>query len=290
MALLMEGSTLREGKYADNIRKAVDWMMARGQPDGLLGKPGRQSEGGRPLFGHGYGMLFLATVYSQEGDGDRRDRLDKILTKAVEFTGKAQSNRGGWGYIPAAEGGNLDEGASTIVQLQGLRAARNAGIVVPKRLIDIDYLRKCTTPRGGVLYSLTRGDGGDRTALTAGALACMLTAGDYDSELAKKWLQFCRQSIPIDDRRIGHDEFTHYYYAQAMYILGDQEYANLFPGSKPAEQLTWSKYREGTFPAILAHQGGAGGWNTGNLGPVYATACWLTVLQLDDATLQIYRR
>src|SRR5262249_31916417 len=136
MALLMEGSTLREGKYADNIRKAVDWMVARGQPDGLLGKPGRQS---RPLFGHGYAMLFLARGYKREGEGARRDRLDKILTKAVEFTGKAQSNRGGWGYVPAAEGGNLDEGASTIVQLQGLRAARNAGIVVPKRLIDIDY-------------------------------------------------------------------------------------------------------------------------------------------------------
>ena len=27
MALLMEGSTLREGKYSDNIRKAVDWLM-----------------------------------------------------------------------------------------------------------------------------------------------------------------------------------------------------------------------------------------------------------------------
>src|SRR5262249_50368515 len=29
MAMLMEGSTLREGKYADKIRKAVDWLMDR---------------------------------------------------------------------------------------------------------------------------------------------------------------------------------------------------------------------------------------------------------------------
>ena len=37
MALLMEGSTIREGKYADNIRKAVDWLMEGSQSDGLLG-------------------------------------------------------------------------------------------------------------------------------------------------------------------------------------------------------------------------------------------------------------
>src|SRR6516165_1268845 len=36
MTLLMEGSTLREGKYADHIRKAVDWLMERSQRNGLL--------------------------------------------------------------------------------------------------------------------------------------------------------------------------------------------------------------------------------------------------------------
>src|SRR5438552_2558576 len=37
MALLMEGSTIREGKYANNIRRAVDWFISRSQPSGLLG-------------------------------------------------------------------------------------------------------------------------------------------------------------------------------------------------------------------------------------------------------------
>src|SRR5438552_2414135 len=31
MALLMEGSTVRDGKYADRIRRAVDWFMVRSQ-------------------------------------------------------------------------------------------------------------------------------------------------------------------------------------------------------------------------------------------------------------------
>ena len=41
------------------------------------------------------------------------------LTKAVEFTGKAQTNRGGWGYDSAADGGDFDEGSVTITQMQG---------------------------------------------------------------------------------------------------------------------------------------------------------------------------
>src|SRR5262245_29971054 len=34
MALLMEGSTVREGKYAKNIRRAADWLMERSQKGG----------------------------------------------------------------------------------------------------------------------------------------------------------------------------------------------------------------------------------------------------------------
>jgi hypothetical protein len=291
MAMLMQGSTLREGEHADSLRKAVDWLMAQSRPDGLLVNA-TPAESGRYLFGHGYALLFLATVYGQEEDGDRRHKLEKLLTRAVEFTGKAQTARGGWGYVSAAKGIDFDECASTIVQLQGLRAARNAGIVVPKKLIDIDYLRRCTKPSGAVIYSILRPDQGERPALTAAALACMLTAGEYDSDLARKWLRSCQQSIPgtLTERRIGHDEFTHYYYAQALYILGDTGYEKLFPGSKPAEQITWSKYRETMCDAILKCQAEDGSWKTGPLGPVYSTVCCLTILQLDNGTLLIYQR
>src|SRR5256885_17040179 len=75
---------------------------------------------------------------------------------------------------PSADGGGFDEGSVTITQLQGLRAARNAGIVVPKSIIDkaTKDLKDCTTPRGGVSYSLAHGAaaaGGERPPLTAAA-------------------------------------------------------------------------------------------------------------------------
>ena len=160
MALLMEGSTMREGKYSQNIKKAVEWFMKRSQPNGLLGNPNNPTEASRYMYGHGFGLLFLASVYGEEEDEKRRKDLEKLLTKAVEFTCKAQTDKGGWGYVSASEGGNFDEGSVTITQLQPLRAARNAGIVVPKECINksIDYLKKSTSSDGGVIYSLAHGD------------------------------------------------------------------------------------------------------------------------------------
>src|SRR5262245_11077246 len=58
MALLMEGSTLRDGKYSANIRKAVDWMMDRTQRNGLIGNPNNPTEAARYMYGHGFGLLF----------------------------------------------------------------------------------------------------------------------------------------------------------------------------------------------------------------------------------------
>ena len=175
MAMLMEGSTMREGKYSSNIKKAVEWFVKRSQPNGLLGNPNNPTEASRYMYGHVFGLLFLASVYGEEEDEKRRKDLEKLLTKAVEFTCKAQTDKGGWGYVSASEGGNFDEGSVTITQLQGLRAARNAGIVVPKSIIDkaTKYLKESTTPRGGVIYSLAHGGaaaGGERPPLTAAAM------------------------------------------------------------------------------------------------------------------------
>ncbi len=284
MAMLMEGSTLQDGPHAAALRKAVDWLMAQSQPNGLLTTP---AESALYMFGHGYGMLFLATVYAQETDGDRKRTLEKILSKAVEFTGNTQTTRGAWGYVSAATGSDFDESATTIAQLQALRAARNAGIVVPRKLIDADYLRQCTTPKGGVIYGTLHKDRNPRPPLTAAAIA----AGEYDSELARKWLKYCQATILVTNKHTGeYDDYTHYYFAQALYILGDKGYEKLFPGSKPAEQLTWSKYRTQMFDAIVASQQGDGSWKTGTMGEIYSTACWLTVLQLDNAAVPIYQR
>jgi hypothetical protein len=296
MCFLMEGSTLREGKYSDQLLKSVNWLMVRAQPNGLIGNPNNPTESSRYMYGHGFGLLFLASVYGEEDDADRRKKLEQILKVAVEFACKAQTDKGGWGYVSAAEGGNFDEGSVTITQLQALRAARNAGIPVPKATIDksVEYLRKSTTPRGGIIYSLAHGGmaiaGQERPPLTAAAVACAFSAGQYTDEYAKKWLQYCKENIPVAKGRLAHDEYQSYYFAQAVYVLGDDRYGQMFPEEAKANWLTWSQYKDSMYDYLKGQQSSDGSWTSGYIGNVFSTSVNLTILQLEKGLVPIYHR
>ena len=317
MTMLMEGSTLKEGKYSDQVSKAVTWFLApqRQQPNGLLGNPQNPSEAGRYMYGHGYGTMFLACAYGEEEDADQRKKLEAALTKAVDFIAKAQTTRkhrkaegkeveiGGWGYTSAADtgGGGFDEGSVTITQLQALRACRNAGIKVPKETIDkaTAYLEASTTPNGGVIYSYANSggvatNGNERPSLTAAGVACAFSAGQYKTDLAKKWITFCKKNIQFAKGRILHEEYTNYYFAQAVYILGDDRYGEMFPNEPKDTWLVWSKFKEAMYPYLLDSQNKTtGGWEgTGSYGagPVFITAVNLSILQLEKGILPLYQR
>jgi hypothetical protein len=315
LALLMEGSTPQRGRYREQIRKAVDCLVEHAHKDGLLcltNLPGEaldsakadQPVPNRPRFqpfgpaeakgymeGHGFAMLFLASVYGQEANGDRRQQVDKVLTRAVAFCGKAQLDSGGWGFVAAKDAAGYDVGELTVTQVQGLAACRDAGIDGTKPILDkaLKYLEQCTTPRGGVLFNLRSPmAGGERPNLTAAALVCSASAGPYDSELVKKWLRFCSSNIPVDNR-FDRDGAGRYYFAQALHLLGDNGFERLFPDSRPEERLTWSKYKKAVFPQLLGSQAKDGSWKWGNEG-LLLTTMNVTILQLDSTTLPAYRR
>jgi hypothetical protein len=302
LALLMEGSTCRTGKYADAISRAVEWFLKRTQPNGLIGNPNNPTEGSRYSYGHGYGMLFLACAYGEEEDTATRKKLEKALTKGVEFTCKAVTTKGGWGYRSAAEENDFDEGSTTVTQLQALRACRNAGIAVPKPTIDnaITYLKKCTTPQGGLIYNLVPGQaaesGSECMAITAAACASACSTGMYKDKYFGLWLKFCRNSIYRQFGTNGHDDYANLYFGQVMYVLGDDRYASLIdPGCRPADAMTWSEYKRMAFGNYLRTQQADGGWVPGggwgaSAGPVFATATALIIMQLEKEQVPFYQR
>jgi hypothetical protein len=127
--------------------------------------------------------------------------------------------------------------------------------------------------------------------LTAAAVACAFSSGEYNSPLPKKWLAFCRDNMTTGGGggRFGHDEYTHYYLAQALYILGDKGYEKMFGDAKNG--TPWSKYRKTMFDQLVRSQNADGSWSGGGgIGTIYSTAINLTILQLDNGTLPIYQR
>lgn len=276
-ALIASGSTTIQGPYAKNIRKTVDYLLSpqKLRPNGLIGDPTTDN---RYTYGHGFSMLFLSQVLGEEEDQERREELVSALEKACDFSGKAQTPSGGWGYVSAKDGNNFDEGSTTITQVQGLRGCRNAGIVVPGEVIDNakEYIYGCKNPDGGISYS-SRNRGSSRPAITAAALATLFNAGDYESKHVPEMLDYCKKNLKDlseGPNSFGHWHYTYLYYSQVVYRQGNKE---------------WEPFRDKLYSHILKEQQNDGSW-TGNIGPIYVTACNLIMLQLDKAYLPIYQR
>ena len=280
MAFLCEGSTTTQGKYAENLRRAVDFLTRRSRPNGLIGDVGDD----RYTYGHGFAMLFLSQVLGEEEDLERREELIDVLTRAVIFTGRAQTAAGGWGYVSAKDGGNYDEGSTTITQVQGLRGCRNAGIPVPKDIIEkaVKYIHRCTNKsEGGVNYS-SKG-GGQRPAITAAAIACLYNAGEYDDVYVPKMKEYCEKHLkPKGQDNFGHWHYAHFYYSQVQYREGEE---------------AWNEYIDVIRKRLLREveiidvgDRKLAVWKQGFVGHVYTTSLNLVVLQMDKACLPIYQR
>jgi RNA polymerase sigma factor (sigma-70 family) len=277
MALLMQGSTIREGEYANPLRKAVDWLQSWRQPDGLIGN-NKGVKGEKYVQGHGQALLFLASVNGEEEDRDRRRKLAILLTSAVEFAAEAQIESGGWGYLfrgLTKEGDGQADVATTALLLQALRAARNAGIAVPKVTISRGqrYLEKTVDPASpAVVVGLV------------GAFA----PGDYQSALAKKWLNAAWKFAPVLDpkaRPPDDQALSLYSFALVAHGLGENGHATVLPESKPGERITWGEYRKKVFDYLQKTQNADGSWGDS----VRATALYLAILQLDNQAMPIQR-
>jgi hypothetical protein len=230
------------------------------------------------MYGHGFSLLFLSEVYGMETDMRTHDTLKKVIQNAIKLTSAGQSGAGGWTYVP----GMGDEGSVTVTQMQGLRAASNAGFNVPKGTVEaaVKYLEKCRTPEGGIEYSLGSG-GGPRLAISAAAIATLYNAGQYDSKLADDCLHYVVTQFDQPGfkgqwvKGTGHEFYTHLYASQAFYQAGDKY---------------WDAYFPATRDQLIGMQNANGSWDGDYIVPVYGTAIGAIILQLPYKFLPIYQR
>ena len=159
-----------------------------------------------------------------------RKQVQVAIRKAVTLTSQGQSAAGGWTYTP----GTGDEGSVTVTQVQALRAAHNAGFLVPRAVIEesVKYLEKCRTPEGGIQYSLGSG-GGPRLAISAAAVATLYNAGQFEGAIATDCLKYVWDQFRANEgwnKGGGHAFYSHLYASQGFYMAGDQYWDKYFPG------------------------------------------------------------
>ena len=272
-ALLAHGNSPTRGKYAKNVQSAVDYLVRCGTANGLITGPSQDS--GQPMHGHGFALMFLACVYGMTTKEALRRQVQIVVRKAVALTSQGQSGAGGWTYIPGAG----DEGSVTVTQVQALRAAHNAGFLVPRGVIEeaVKYLEKCRTPEGGIQYSLLSG-GGPRLAISAAAVATLYNAGQFDSTIATDCLKYVWEQFE------AHEGWSKGGRARLLY-------ASLrVQGFYMAGNQYWDKYFPATRDQLIGMQGPDGSWNGDGIGQVYGTAIATIVLQLPYKYLPIFQR
>lgn len=271
VAFLMDGNTTTEGRYADNVDRAMRFILSSETSTGLIAREAVES---RPMYGHGFSMLFLGELHGMVDSPRRQHEIQAVLGRAVMLTARSQSPLGGWIYTPDSRG---DEGSVTITQVQGLRSCRNSGVEVPKSVIDeaMSYLDRSENSDGGVRYTASR-LGPSRIAITAAAAACWLNAGDFSNPKLARAIDFCKRHIGPDGGVSEHFFYTNLYWAQSLYLSSDAYWDEFFP--KLRDRLLAMQDRD------------TGVWPGEGIGEVYGTSVALIILQLPYNRLPIMQR
>jgi len=273
LAFMSDGRLPGRGPYGEVIEKGLDFILENQAETGLLAAD--TSHG--PMYGHGFATLFLGEVYGMTRGGSdtaRAERVHDALVRAVRLIVQTQNSEGGWRYNPVPYDADV---SVTICEIMALRAARNAGIEVPKETIDraVEYVRRCQNADGGFRYQLQ--GGGSAWPRSAAGLASLYYAGIYEDEALDAGLEYLmRNAMPGSPRRSrAHFFYGQYYSAQAMYLAGGEYW-----------ERWWPPVRE----EMIDRQQEDGSWSDRHAGGSYGTAMALIVLQMPKRYLPIFQK
>lgn len=276
MAFLASGSTPGRGPYGREIDRCIDYLLEHTSDSGFISASDATSRG--PMYGHGFATLFLSETYGMAQRGDMRERL----AQAVDLIVRTQNQEGGWRYQPRPQVADI---SVTVCQVMALRAARNAGIAVPKETIDrsIEYVERCQNPDGGFRYMLPDGSAPgaqkeqpSQFARSAAAVVAFYNAGIYDGAELSVGLDYLNQFRPgtgQSDREVFYF-YGHYYAVQAMWHAGGERWQAWYPAIRDE---------------LIARQRADGSWMDA-ICPEYGTAMACIILQVPNNYLPILQR
>jgi Prenyltransferase and squalene oxidase repeat len=267
LAMLSRGVRSGVGKAGLELRKIGQYVLSQVQSSGFISNSQNRSHG--PMYDHGFGTLFLAELLGTDNELQIRSKL----TDAVRLVRDTQNEQGGWRYNPAPSDADL---SVTVSQMMALRAARNAGLGVPKQTIDraVDYVRRSQNPDGGYMYQLRGGE--SRFPLTAAAIVALFNAGIYQGpelDSAFKYL-LSHASANNSLERNNFFFYAHYYSAQAFWLRGGQP---------------WETWYKSLKKSLLSMRNARGGWFDYNSSE-YGTAMACLILNMPRTVLPIFQR
>ncbi len=264
LAFVAGGNLPGQGPYAKNVSRVLRYILNHCQHSGLIAG----SNDADPMYSQGFATLFLAEIYGQSHAPDLHEKLQRAIRLIID----AQNAQGGWRYQPVPMDADI---SVTICQVMALRAAREAGIAVPKRTITkaISFVRRLQNSDGGFSYMLNMG--GSAFPRSAAGVAALLYAGIYKGAAIGNGVHYLLRCLPgSPGNNQGNYYYGNYYGTQALFLAGGQY---------------WAKWWPAVSGDLIKRQQSAGNW-TGGAGQSYATAMALIILQIPDRYLPILQK
>jgi hypothetical protein len=271
MALMAGGSTPTRGPQGPRVALALDYVLASEQGSGYIVSNLFPSD--RPMYGHGFATLFMAECYGMS----RRPEVREKLGRAVKLIIDTQNAAGGWRYFPQRTDADI---SVTVCQVMALRAARNAGIHVPRETIAaaLAYIKKCQNPDGGFMYRL-EDPGTSAFARSAAAVVGLYSLGDYEGPEVTKGINYMMTFLP--EAGVVRQE-SYYFYGQYYAALAAWQ----------ARGTTWERWYPAVRYELIARQREDGSWmdQANPISAEYSAAMACLVLQVPNNYLPIFQR
>jgi hypothetical protein len=265
---MADGNLPGRGRYSDAVGRALEYVLEHVTESGLVSSEGSNG----PMYGHGFAALFLGEIY---GMSPEDTRVRDALSRAIRLIENSQNDEGGWRYNPVPDDADV---SVTICQVMALRSARNAGIKIPKQVIDnaVRYVRECQNPDGGFRYMRTTGASG--WPRTAAGVATLFYAGIYEDDSIPRGLSYVRRSATPDGAGPAVQAYYfygHYYAAQAMYLAGGEWWKDWWPRIRSE---------------LMQHQNADGSWSDPQWGQPLGTSMGLIIMQMPKRYLPIFQK
>jgi len=271
------------------VAKALRFMTDAIVPndEGYLGLSDRSR-----MYGHGIMTLMYAEMIGQTQDEEMDKKLRTRLRAAVDLIMRSQdvikseANRGGWRYEPGSSDSDM---SVSVWQVMALRAAKNAGLDIPKEPVEkaVAYIKRSYRSERdkngnpldmGAAFSYEPHGGRQTFSTTAAGVLALQVCGQYEAQEVIGGANYLVKNPPSPSEAWFY--YGTYYYAQSMYQRGGEQA---------------SVARQKTEEMLLKLQQPNGAWvpqngNERSAGPIYATALSLLSFSVHHHFLPIYQK
>ncbi|MEO7317982.1 MAG: prenyltransferase/squalene oxidase repeat-containing protein [Chthoniobacteraceae bacterium] len=271
LTFLGHGELPESPEFGPTVKKALDWVLARGgEFDGRMSLTKDGFGGNHGVYEHAILTYAMGEYFSMTHD----DRFEPLLKKAVGYIVDGQNPVGGWDYGYAK--GPRNDLSVAGWQIQALKAAHLTGLAIPGVDEALDksmaFIKKWQGNEGGFGYTGPE----NRVSLTGVGVLCTYFWKQDKDRTVKEGIDFLlgMAEVKYKGGKSPADLYAWYYDTQACLMFGGG---------------AWGKWNRLFQDEIANNQSPGGSWpatpgahvqtKTDGCGPYYRTT--LCVLMLE---------